>query len=70
MIHNSKKRMPLIIGENWRRWVDPKTIKEEIQALLKPSANEILSYHTISKDISHRNIDTNYTEMQKRSALP
>jgi len=54
MIHNSKKRMPLIIGENWRRWVDPKTIKEEIQALLKPSANEILSYHTISKDISHR----------------
>lgn len=61
MIHNSKKRMPLILLDAaWRQWLNPKTTKEEIQALLKPSPNEILSYHTISKDISHRNIDTNY----------
>lgn len=71
MIHNSKKRMPLILsGENWRQWVDPKTTKEEIQALLKPSANELLSYHTISKDISHRNRDTNYPEIQKEVLYP
>ena len=71
MIHNSKKRMPLILsGENWRQWLEPKTTKEEIKALLKPSANEILSYHTISKDISHRNLDTNYPEIQKEVLYP
>jgi len=47
--------------------VDP---KEEIQALLKPSPNEILSYHTISKDISHRNIDSNNPEIQKEVFYP
>ncbi len=71
MIHNSKKRMPLILSdEGWQQWIDPKTTKEELQALLKPSANEILSYHTISKDISHRNQDTNYPEIQKEVLYP
>ena len=69
--HYTKKRMPLILDdEGWRQWVDPKTTKEEIQALLKPSSNEILSYHTISKDISHRNIDSNYPEIQKEVLYP
>ncbi len=63
--------MPLILsGENWRQWLEPKTTKEEIKAWLKPSANEILSYHTISKDISHRNLDTNYPEIQKEVLYP
>jgi len=71
MIHNSKKRMPLILDdEGWRQWIDPKTTKEEIQALLKPSVNEILSYYTISKDISHRNIDTNYPEIKNEVVYP
>jgi putative SOS response-associated peptidase YedK len=71
MIHNTKKRMPLILpNEVWRQWVDLKTTKEEIQAMLKPSANEILSYHTISKDISHSNLDTNYPEIQKEVLYP
>jgi putative SOS response-associated peptidase YedK len=71
MIHNSKKRMPLILnGEDWRQWLEPKTTKEEIKALLIPSANEILRCHTISKDISHRNLDTNYPEIQKEVLYP
>jgi len=65
MIHNTKKRMPLIIcNEDWRQWIDPKTTKEEIQELLKPSPDDILSFHTISKDISYRDRNTNYPEIQ------
>ena len=69
MIHNSSKngkRMPLIlINEDWQQWIEPKTTKEEIQALLKPSPDNIIGYHTISKAISHKNVDSNYPEIQK-----
>ncbi|HXB12790.1 MAG TPA: SOS response-associated peptidase [Bacteroidia bacterium] len=71
MIHNSKKRMPLILDEKgWQQWIDPKSTKEQIQVLLKPSPNEILSYHTISKDISHKNVDCNYPEIQNEVMYP
>lgn len=71
MIHYPKKRMPLIISDtDWEKWIEPRTTKEEIQALMKPSPNEILSYHTISKAISHRNVDTNYPEIQKEVQYP
>ena len=71
MIHNSKKRMPLILDDKgWRQWIDPKTTKEEIQELMKPSPNEILKYHTISKDISSRNTDNNYPEIQDEVLYP
>jgi putative SOS response-associated peptidase YedK len=71
MIHNSKKRMPLILDEKgWQEWINPNTTKEEIQALLKPSANEILAYRTISKAISHKNLDCNYPEIQNEVVYP
>lgn len=71
MIHNTKKRMPLILDEKgWMQWIQPKTTKEEIRSLLKPAPNEILSYHTISKDISNRRIDTNYPEIQSEVIYP
>jgi putative SOS response-associated peptidase YedK len=71
MIHNSKNRMPLILDENGlKQWITPKTTKDEIQALLNPAPNEILSYHTISKDISNRRINSNYPEIQKEVTYP
>jgi putative SOS response-associated peptidase YedK len=71
MIHNSKKRMPLILSdEAWHRWLDPKTSKEELQSMLKPSPSAILNYHSISKDISYRNRDTNCPEIQTEVLYP
>jgi putative SOS response-associated peptidase YedK len=71
MIHNSKKRMPLILqNEDWKKWIEPETPEREIKDLLKPSDNEMLSYHTISKDISRRDIDTNYPEIQTEVIYP
>jgi putative SOS response-associated peptidase YedK len=64
---NSGKRMPLILDdEGWQRWINPKSTKKEIQSLLKPSPNEILSYHTISHTISHPNMNTNYPDIQNK----
>jgi putative SOS response-associated peptidase YedK len=66
MIHNSKKRMPLILSDtDWQLWIDPKTTKEVLQTLLKPAPNDILRYHPISKAISSRRIDSNYPEIQE-----
>ena len=71
MIHNKKKRMPLILSQDARKlWLDTKASKEDIVSLFKPSPNEILSYHTISKDISDRRIDSNYPEIQDEVIYP
>ena len=71
MIHNSKKRMPLILeNEDWQKWMNPDISIDELKGLLKPCPNETLNYHTISKDISHRNMDTNYAEIQKERYYP
>ncbi|MGP8217702.1 MAG: hypothetical protein ACLQQ4_19185, partial [Bacteroidia bacterium] len=48
----------------WQQWINPKSTKKEIQGLLKPSPNEVLSYHTISHTISHPNMNTNYPDIQ------
>lgn len=71
MIHNTKRRMPLILtGEDWRQWLDLKTTPGNLRELMKPAANEILAYHTISKNISHRNMDSNYPEIQMEVLYP
>jgi putative SOS response-associated peptidase YedK len=71
MIHNSKKRMPLILSDSdWKKWIDTATTQKELKELLKPSANEILAYRTISKDISNKGMDTNYPEIQTEVSYP
>ena len=71
MIHNSKKRMPLILSDNdWHTWLNPNADKLDIQTLLKPAPDQILSYHTISKDISNRGFDSNYQEIQEEVLYP
>lgn len=71
MIHNSKRRMPLILeNDDWRKWINPGTSEKEIKELLKPSTNEGLGYHTISKDISRKYMDSNYPEIQDEKLYP
>ncbi len=45
-IHNSKKRMPLIIAEpDFKAWLNPATPREEVTALMKPcNTNELTAY--------------------------
>jgi putative SOS response-associated peptidase YedK len=59
-IHNSKERMPVILRPDMeRQWLKPYLIKGEIQNLILPLEDEMLSAHTISKLITSRTESSN-----------
>ncbi len=50
-IHNTKKRMPVILSsEDEQRWIDPDLNKEGIKELLKPLDANKMSAYIINKD--------------------
>lgn len=52
-VHNSKKRMPVILDEKMEeKWLDKDASFEEINAMLDPYPEEMIRAHTISKKIS------------------
>lgn len=64
-IHNTKKRMPLIIQEQDReKWLSDLP-KDEMKALMKPLPDGILQAHTISKLITNRTDNPNQPAVQK-----
>jgi len=63
-IHNSKKRMPVILDKTIEnRWISLSTSSEEALALLKPCPSEFLKAHTIGKLINNRSADRNTPEI-------
>ena len=57
-IHNTKKRMPVILNEEKeRQWISRGIPSEEHSSLLEPAKEGLLKAHTISKVISSRNAD-------------
>lgn len=62
-IHNSKKRMPLILtpGDE-ETWLDPTLTKEDVLSFIKPAAEDSLEAYTISKRITSRKEPTNVAE--------
>ncbi len=58
VIHNRKKRMPLILPpEKEKEWLTPQMKNEEIKALIKPLDSTKLSAHTVSRQLNHsRNV--------------
>ena len=49
-IHNTKKRMPLILSpESANRWLNPNLNKQEILDLIKPISADEMKAHTIKK---------------------
>lgn len=59
-IHNSKKRMPVIIPrEHQRNWLDRSLTQSDVMDLCQPIDSALLQAHTISKLITSKNIDTN-----------
>lgn len=71
MIHNSKKRMPLIFDkEHMNEWIRPNLSEEQINALMKPFDEELMSAHTISKLITSRKENPNVPEVQQPFIYP
>jgi putative SOS response-associated peptidase YedK len=65
-IHNSKKRMPVILPEGTENaWIDPGLSAEDAVKHLKPADEKEMRFHTISKLISKRGVDKNVPELVK-----
>ena len=66
-IHNAKKRMPLILDDQFtENWIDPTLNENQIKELIKVGfTNEALNYHPVTNDIYKRGVDTNKPEILK-----
>jgi putative SOS response-associated peptidase YedK len=63
-IHNSKKRMPAILGKtNEKKWNDLSLSPSEALNMLKPCPVSMLKAHTISPLVNNRNADRNTPEV-------
>lgn len=70
-IHNTKKRMPLIIPvEKEKEWIKNGLAKNEIQQLLLPFDENKMEAYTISKLITDRNRNSNVPEVLQRFEYP
>lgn len=56
-IHNSKKRMPVIIPRQYERdWLNPDLSQDDVLGFCQPLENNLLDAYTISKQITDRKI--------------
>jgi putative SOS response-associated peptidase YedK len=63
-IHNSKKRMPVIIPSNgYAHWLDNNLMPKDIQQFFKPFSESEMAFHTISKLITSRVENSNVPEV-------
>ncbi|MDD3876847.1 MAG: SOS response-associated peptidase [Bacteroidales bacterium] len=70
-IHNTKKRMPLILEkENEKQWLDMSLSEKDVQTMLKPLPDGFLKAFTVSKLVSNPNANTNVPEVQKPFNYP
>ena len=54
-IHNTKKRMPLILSENnLTHWLQPDLQREDVLSMITPYDNDLMQAHTISRKITDR----------------
>jgi putative SOS response-associated peptidase YedK len=64
VIHNSKKRMPVILDRDAeKRWISSDTSPEEAFSLLKPCSTDLIKAHTISNLINNKSANRNTPEL-------
>lgn len=63
-IHNTKKRMPLILDlGKAKKWIEPNLGKEEIKKLMNPISTKKMNAHTIRRLVTSRTEDSNLEEV-------
>lgn len=66
-IHNTKKRMPLILPKNaLQEWVDPNTKISSVDSLMTTYSAELMSAYTISPDAGNSRINRNIPEIKNK----
>jgi putative SOS response-associated peptidase YedK len=64
VIHNSKKRMPVILDkDNERKWISSDVSADDAYKLLKPCPSEILKAHTIGNLVNNKSANRNTPEV-------
>ncbi len=67
VIHNSKKRMPLILSrDDIKRWNDLSTEIDEVNSLMKPYPESEMSAYQVSKDAGNSRINRNHPGIKER----
>ena len=70
-IHNSKKRMPVIIPREFERdWLNPDLSKDDVLALCRPFDDKNMESHTISKLITSKTEETDVPKVMETVAYP
>jgi putative SOS response-associated peptidase YedK len=64
VIHNSKKRMPVILDRSDElKWISLTTSPEDALSLLKPCPSDLLKAHTVSNLVNNKNANRNTPEV-------
>lgn len=70
-IHNTKKRMPLVLKEkDADTWMDNDTKDVELENILKPLSDNVLKAHTISPLINNHKVNRNTPELIEEYSYP
>jgi putative SOS response-associated peptidase YedK len=70
-IHNTKKRMPVILTEeNEKKWLAPTISDEEIKYLLQPLDDSLMQAHTVDKKVNNTRIDSDQAEITNLVEYP
>lgn len=70
-IHNTKKRMPLVISrENESRWVSPELKADDVMEMVRPCADDVLEAYTISMAANQVRNDRNNPRIMQRVEYP
>lgn len=71
MIHNIKKRMPLILSyDNAEKWLDPNISREQIKSLMVPYDEKQMKAHTISRVANQSKANRNFKEIMDEVHYP
>lgn len=66
-IHNSKKRMPLILSkDDIAAWIDPFIPQNTVDSLMKPYPENLMQAHAISSDAGNSRKNRNVPEIKKK----
>lgn len=70
-IHNSKKRQPVIIPDEYHAdWLSDKLTKEDVLAFCEPINQDLMAAHTISKKITSRTESSNVPDITQEVNYP
>jgi putative SOS response-associated peptidase YedK len=70
-IHNTKKRMPVILTpENEETWLNPEASALQLETILRPVKDSLLSAHTVSKKIASGTSDRSSSETIRKVDYP